>query len=110
MQVPGHRQPDLLRAATVRSARRRFRARAFRASASGTIDNDIVCTDYTIGFDTACNTAIECIDKLRDTMQSTSAALSLGHGRRAGHLALQVGCAVGGNRDLPARASAGFRR
>ena len=36
----------------------------------GTIDNDIVCTDYTIGFDTACNTAIECIDKLRDTMQS----------------------------------------
>ncbi len=36
----------------------------------GTIDNDIVCTDYTIGFDSACNTAIECIDKLRDTMQS----------------------------------------
>ena len=36
----------------------------------GTIDNDIGCSDYTIGFDTACNTAIECIDKLRDTMQS----------------------------------------
>ena len=35
-----------------------------------TIDNDIGCTNYTIGFDTACNTAIECIDKLRDTMQS----------------------------------------
>ena len=34
----------------------------------GTIDNDIVCTDYTIGFDTAANTAVECIDKLRDTM------------------------------------------
>ena len=36
----------------------------------GTIDNDIVCTDYTIGFDTAANTAVECMDKLRDTMQS----------------------------------------
>ena len=35
-----------------------------------TIDNDIGCSHYTIGFDTACNTAIECIDKLRDTMQS----------------------------------------
>ena len=35
-----------------------------------TIDNDVGCTNYTIGFDTACNTAIECIDKLRDTMQS----------------------------------------
>ncbi len=36
----------------------------------GTIDNDIACTDYCIGFDTAANTAIECIDKLRDTMTS----------------------------------------
>ena len=35
-----------------------------------TIDNDIGCSHYTIGFDTACNTAVECIDKLRDTMQS----------------------------------------
>ena len=35
-----------------------------------TIDNDIVCTDYTIGFDTAANTAVEAIDRLRDTMQS----------------------------------------
>ena len=39
----------------------------------GTIDNDIVCTEYTIGFDTAANTAVECIDKLRDTMQSPRA-------------------------------------
>ena len=36
----------------------------------GTIDNDIGCTEYTIGFDSASNTAIQCIDKLRDTMQS----------------------------------------
>ena len=62
----------------------------------GTIDNDIGCSDYTIGFDTACNTAIECIDKLRDTMQShgRSSVVEV-MGRRAGHLALQVGCAVG---------------
>ena len=36
----------------------------------GTIDNDIGCTTYTIGFDTACNTAVDAVDKLDDTMQS----------------------------------------
>ena len=62
----------------------------------GTIDNDIGCSDYAIGFDTACNTAIECIDKLRDTMQSHERCSVVEvMGRRAGHLALQVGCAVG---------------
>ena len=62
----------------------------------GTIDNDIGCSDYTLGFDTACNTAIECIDKLRDTMQSHERCSVVEvMGRRAGHLALQVGCAVG---------------
>ena len=62
----------------------------------GTIDNDIGCSDYTIGFDTACNTAIECIDKLRDTMQSHERCSVVEvMGSRAGHLALQVGCAVG---------------
>ena len=62
----------------------------------GTIDNDIGCSDYTIGFDTACNTAIECIDKQRDTMQSHERCSVVEvMGRRAGHLALQVGCAVG---------------
>ena len=62
----------------------------------GTIDNDIVCTDYTIGFDTAANTAVECMDKLRDTMQSherCSVVEVMGH--RAGYLALYVGLAVG---------------
>ena len=62
----------------------------------GTIDNDIVCTDYTIGFDTACNTAIECIDKLRDTMQSHERCSVVEvMGRNAGHLALYVGLATG---------------
>lgn len=62
----------------------------------GTIDNDIVCSDYTIGFDTACNTAIDAIDKLRDTMQSHErCSIVEVMGRHAGHLALNVGVAVG---------------
>lgn len=61
-----------------------------------TIDNDIGCTHYAIGFDTAANTAIEVIDKLADTMQSherVSVVEVMGHG--AGHLAVYVGLAVG---------------
>ncbi|MBQ6797685.1 MAG: 6-phosphofructokinase [Oscillospiraceae bacterium] len=61
-----------------------------------TIDNDIVCTDYTIGYDTAANTAIDAIDKLRDTMQSHERCSVVEvMGRNAGHLALYVGLAVG---------------
>lgn len=61
-----------------------------------TIDNDICCTNYSIGFDTAANTAIQCIDKLRDTMQSherCSIVEVMGH--NAGYLAMYVGLAVG---------------
>ena len=62
----------------------------------GTIDEDIVCTDYTIGFDTAANTAVECIDRLRDTMQSHERCSVVEvMGRRAGYLALYVAMAVG---------------
>ena len=61
-----------------------------------TIDNDIACTEYSIGFDTACNTAVEAIDKLRDTMQSHERCSVVEvMGRKAGHLALHVGVAVG---------------
>ena len=61
-----------------------------------TIDNDIGCSHYTIGFDTACNTAIECIDKLRDTMQSHERCSVVEvMGRHAGYLALYVGISVG---------------
>ena len=61
-----------------------------------TIDNDIGCSNYTIGFDTACNTAIDCIDKLRDTMQSHERCSVVEvMGRHAGFLALYVGIAVG---------------
>ncbi|NCE64581.1 6-phosphofructokinase [Pseudoflavonifractor sp. 524-17] len=62
----------------------------------GTIDNDISCSTYTIGFDTACNTAQDSIDKLRDTMQSHERCSVVEvMGRHAGHLALYVGVACG---------------
>ena len=61
-----------------------------------TIDNDISCTNYCIGFDTAANTAIECIDKLRDTMQSHERCSVVEvMGRNAGFLAMYVGLAIG---------------
>ena len=61
-----------------------------------TIDNDICCTNYSIGFDTAANTAIECIDRLRDTMQSHERCSVVEvMGRNAGYLAMYVGLAVG---------------
>ena len=61
-----------------------------------TIDNDLGCTNYTIGFDTACNTAVECIDRLRDTMQSHERCSVVEvMGRNAGFLALYVGISVG---------------
>ena len=61
-----------------------------------TIANDIGCSHYPIGFDPACNTAIECIDKLRDTMQSHERCSVVEvMGRHAGYLALYVGIAVG---------------
>ncbi len=61
-----------------------------------TIDNDLGCSNYTIGFDTACNTAIDCIDKLRDTMQSHERCSVVEvMGRHAGFLALYVGISVG---------------
>ena len=62
----------------------------------GTIDNDISCTDYTIGFDTAMNTAVEMTDRIRDTSQSHERCSVIEvMGRNAGHLALQCGIAVG---------------
>lgn len=62
----------------------------------GTIDNDIACSQYSIGFDTACNTALDATDKLRDTMQSHERCSVVEvMGRNAGHLALYVGIASG---------------
>ncbi len=62
----------------------------------GTIDNDIACSDYTIGYDTAMNTAVEMIDKLRDTTQSHDRCSVVEvMGRSAGYIALNVGIATG---------------
>ena len=62
----------------------------------GTIDNDIASTEYTIGFDTAMNTAMEMVDRLRDTAQSHDRCTVVEvMGRHAGFLALQCGISVG---------------
>ena len=62
----------------------------------GTIDLDIACTDYTIGFDTAVNTAMEAIDKVRDTSTSHERCSIIEvMGRNAGYLAVWCGIANG---------------
>ncbi|MEF9939545.1 MAG: 6-phosphofructokinase [Clostridium sp.] len=62
----------------------------------GTIDLDIACTDYTIGFDTAVNTAMEAIDKVRDTSTSHERCSIIEvMGRHAGYIALWCGIANG---------------
>ena len=62
----------------------------------GTIDLDIACTDYTIGFDTAINTAMEAIDKIRDTSTSHERCSIIEvMGRNAGYIALWCGIANG---------------
>ena len=62
----------------------------------GTIDNDIQCSEYTIGYDTAMNTVMELVDKLRDTSHSHErCAVVEVMGRGAGHIALNTGIAVG---------------
>ena len=62
----------------------------------GTIDNDIACTDYTIGYDTAMNTALEALDKIKDTASSHDrCSVFEVMGRRAGYIALNVAIAGG---------------
>ena len=77
----------------------------------GTIDNDIACSSYTIGYDTACNTALESIDRLRDTMKSherCSEVEVMGH--RAGHLAVAVGISCGATVVLVPEQPVDFQR
>ena len=62
----------------------------------GTIDNDISCTDYTIGYDTCLTTVVEAVDKLRDTSSSHSRCSVVEvMGRNAGHIAVNAGIACG---------------
>lgn len=67
----------------------------------GTIDNDIFGTDYTLGYDTALNTAVECIDKIRDTASSHNRLFFVEvMGRDAGHIALNAGIGAGAEEIL----------
>ena len=66
------------------------------AGIEGTIDNDIASTEYTIGFDTAVNTVVESVDRLRDTSQSHERCSVVEvMGRRAGHIAIYAGISCG---------------
>lgn len=62
----------------------------------GTIDNDVACTDYTIGYDTALNTAMEMIDRIRDTTESHDRCSVVEvMGRKCGDIALNTGISAG---------------
>ena len=67
--------------------------------APGTIDNDLFGSDYTIGFDTAVNTALEAIDKIRDTANSHDRVFFVEvMGHHSGHIAIH--CGIGGGAEL----------
>src|SRR3954453_20750328 len=67
----------------------------------GTIDKDLYGTDFTIGFDTAVNTAVQCIDKIRDTADAHDRLFIVEvMGRHAGYIALHSGIATGAENIL----------
>lgn len=77
----------------------------------GTIDNDIACTEYTVGFDTAMNTAMEMVDRLRDTTESHDRCSVVEvMGRRCGDIALRTGIAVGATAILVPEVPYDFER
>ena len=77
----------------------------------GTIDNDIACSDYTIGYDTAMNTVIEMVDRLRDTSESHDRCSVVEvMGRRAGYIALNAGIACGATSILIPEVEYDFQR
>jgi 6-phosphofructokinase 1 len=77
----------------------------------GTIDNDIACCDYTIGYDTAMNTIMEMVDRVRDTTESHDRCSVIEvMGRRAGYLALHAGIAVGATSILIPEVEYDFQR
>ncbi len=76
-----------------------------------TIDNDIACSEYTIGYDTAANTVVDMVDKLRDTSQSHDRCSVVEvMGRHAGWLALTAGIAVGATAILVPEVPFDFQR
>ena len=77
----------------------------------GTIDNDIACSDYTIGYDTAMNTVLEMADRLRDTSESHDRCSVIEvMGRRAGYIALNAGIACGATTILIPEVEYDFQR
>ena len=77
----------------------------------GTIDNDIFGTSHTLGFDTALNTVVDCIDKIRDTASSHNRLFLVEvMGRDAGHIALNAGIGAGAEEILIPEEDLGFER
>ncbi len=77
----------------------------------GTIDNDILGTSYTIGFDTAINTVVEVIDKIRDTASSHNRLFFVEvMGRDVGHIALNAGVGAGAEEILIPEQNLGLER
>ncbi|MEM9000705.1 MAG: 6-phosphofructokinase [Bacteroidota bacterium] len=77
----------------------------------GTIDNDILGTSYTIGFDTAINTVVEVIDKIRDTASSHNRLFFIEvMGRDVGHIALNAGVGAGAEEILIPEQNLGLER
>ena len=79
-----------------RGARELSRAGLPTIAMPGTIDNDIDCSEYTVGFDTCLNTVIEAVDKIRDTSSSHERCSVIEvMGRNAGYIAINAGIACG---------------
>ncbi|WP_299391329.1 6-phosphofructokinase [uncultured Gelidibacter sp.] len=77
----------------------------------GTIDNDIFGTSHTLGFDTALNTVVECIDKIRDTASSHNRLFFVEvMGRDVGHIALNAGVGAGAEEILIPEENLGLER
>lgn len=77
----------------------------------GTIDNDISCCDYTIGYDTAMNTVLQMVDRLRDTTESHDRCSVVEvMGRKAGYIALNAGIACGATTILIPEVEYDFQR
>jgi 6-phosphofructokinase 1 len=77
----------------------------------GTIDNDIYGTSHTLGFDTALNTVVDCIDKIRDTASSHNRLFLVEvMGRDAGHIALNAGIGAGAEEILIPEENLGLER
>lgn len=81
---------------SLRGAEKLYQQGILTVGVPGTIDNDIPGTDESIGFDTAVNTALQAIDRIRDTATSHERAFVIEvMGRNAGHIALEAGLAGG---------------